>query len=61
MTTTVALAALVMTAAVLPMGSVMQEGATDRKANNKFILRSLGPAQGQLLGQSPRMESTSPS
>ncbi len=50
MTAAVALVALVMTAAVLPMGSAMQEGAAGGKANNKFTLKKLGQVQGQLLG-----------
>jgi len=50
MTAAVALVALVMTAAVLPMGSTMKEGAAGGKTNNKFTLKKLGPVQGQLLG-----------
>lgn len=50
MTAAVALVALVMTAAVLPMGSAGQEGAAGGKTNNKFTLKKLGPVQGQLLG-----------
>jgi beta-lactamase regulating signal transducer with metallopeptidase domain/Tol biopolymer transport system component len=49
MTAAVALVALVMTAAVLPMGSAMREGAAGGKAN-EFTLKRLGPVQGQLLG-----------
>jgi beta-lactamase regulating signal transducer with metallopeptidase domain/Tol biopolymer transport system component len=50
MTAAVALVALVMTAAVLPMGSSMQVGAASGQANKKFTLKKLGPVQGQLLG-----------
>jgi Tol biopolymer transport system component len=39
-----------MTAAVLPMGSASQENAAGGNANNKFTLKKLGPAQGQMLG-----------
>jgi beta-lactamase regulating signal transducer with metallopeptidase domain/Tol biopolymer transport system component len=51
MTAAVALVALVMTAAVLPMGSGIQESAAGGQANNKFTLKKLGPVvQGTLLG-----------
>ncbi|MEW5902176.1 MAG: hypothetical protein AB1715_11995, partial [Acidobacteriota bacterium] len=50
MTAAVALVALVMTVAVLPMGSAVQEGTAGGKANNKFTLKKLGQVQGQLLG-----------
>jgi beta-lactamase regulating signal transducer with metallopeptidase domain/Tol biopolymer transport system component len=51
MTAAVALVALVMTAAVLPMGSAGQIGVAGGKADNQFTLKKLGPVQGQLLGQ----------
>ncbi len=52
MTAAVAAVAIVMTAAILPMGSgAMQEGVAGRIANNAFTLRKLGQVQGQLLGQ----------
>jgi beta-lactamase regulating signal transducer with metallopeptidase domain/Tol biopolymer transport system component len=50
MTAAVVLVALVMTAAVLPMGSASQQGAAGGKTNNKFTLKKLGLVQGQLLG-----------
>jgi beta-lactamase regulating signal transducer with metallopeptidase domain len=46
MTAAVALVALVMTAAVLPMGSAMQEGAAGGKANNKLTLKKISPLNG---------------
>ena len=51
MTAAVAVVAIVMTAAVLPMGSAGQVGAAGDKANNRFTLKKLGQVQGQLLGQ----------
>jgi Tol biopolymer transport system component/beta-lactamase regulating signal transducer with metallopeptidase domain len=51
MTAAVVVVTMVMTAAVLPMGSAIQEGAAGSKANNAFTLRKLGQVQGQLLGQ----------
>ena len=51
MTAAVAVVAIIMTAAVLPMGSAGQVGAAGDKANNRFTLKKLGPVQGQLLGQ----------
>ncbi len=50
MTAAVALVALFMIAAVLPMGSGVQEGAAGGQANKKFTLKKLGQVQGQLLG-----------
>jgi hypothetical protein len=61
MTVAAAFVALVMTAAVLPMGSVRQEGGVGGKASNEFTLKMLGPVQGQLLGgRFPPTENTSP-
>lgn len=51
MTATVVLVTMVMTAAVLPMGSAGQAGAAGEKANNKFTLKKLGQVQGTLLGE----------
>jgi beta-lactamase regulating signal transducer with metallopeptidase domain/Tol biopolymer transport system component len=46
----VALVALVMTAAVLPMGSTGQESAAAGKANSKFTLKKIGPFHRPALG-----------
>jgi beta-lactamase regulating signal transducer with metallopeptidase domain/Tol biopolymer transport system component len=51
MTAAVAVVAILMTAAVLPMGSAGQVGAAGDKTNNRFTLKKLGQVQGQLLGQ----------
>jgi len=51
MTAAVVVVTMAMTAAVLPMGSAIQEGAAGDKANNRFTLKKLGQVQGQLLGQ----------
>jgi len=51
MTAAVALVALVMTAAVLPMGTSMQEGAAGGIANKKFTIKRLGQVLSPLLGE----------
>lgn len=51
MTAAVAIVAVVMIAAVLPMGSAGQQGDTAGRPNNEFTLKKLGHVQGHLLGE----------
>ncbi|OGD37606.1 MAG: hypothetical protein A2V45_00190 [Candidatus Aminicenantes bacterium RBG_19FT_COMBO_58_17] len=46
MTAAVVVVTMVMTAAVLPMGSAGQAGAAGEKANNKFTLKKIDPLNG---------------